>query len=67
MDKAPSSDLVNRSQASRLRATRGTSAAPQNPGRITEGGAALRPILEGLADWFHTHLKKFHQGITGID
>jgi hypothetical protein len=27
---------------------------------------ALRPILEGLADWSHTHLKEFHDGITSI-
>ena len=40
--------------------------ARNNAFTLTEGGAALRPILEGLADWSHTHLKQFHDGITSI-
>lgn len=40
--------------------------ARNNAFTLTEGGAALRPILEGLADWSRTHLNEFHQGITGI-
>ena len=32
----------------------------------TEVGAALRPILEGLADWPHGQLREFHDGISSI-
>jgi DNA-binding HxlR family transcriptional regulator len=35
-------------------------AARNNAFRLTESGAALRPILEGLGKWAHTHLKEFH-------
>lgn len=42
-------------------------ASPRNNAfTLTEGGAALRPIIEGLADWSHTHLTEFHHGITDI-
>ncbi|MEI7715302.1 MAG: helix-turn-helix domain-containing protein [Mycobacterium sp.] len=40
--------------------------ARNNAFTLTDSGAALRPILEDLADWSHTHLKEFHDGITGI-
>ena len=40
--------------------------ARNNAFALTEGGAALRPIIESLADWSHTHLKQFHYGITSI-
>ncbi len=40
--------------------------ARNNAFTLTEGGAALRPILEGLTDWSHTHLKEFHDGISSI-
>jgi DNA-binding HxlR family transcriptional regulator len=44
---------------------------PQNPARnnafrLTESGAALRPVLEGLGRWAQTHLKNFHAEILVI-
>ena len=44
---------------------------PQNPARnnafrLTESGAALRPVLEGLGVWAQTHLKDFHTEILPI-
>ena len=44
---------------------------PQNPARnnafrLTESGAALRPVLEGLGRWAQTHLKTFHAEILVI-
>ena len=44
---------------------------PQNPARnnafrLTESGAALRPVLEGLGRWAQTHLKDFHEEILAI-
>ena len=42
-------------------------AGPRNNAfRLTQSGAALRPIVEGLAQWAHTHLKPFHDDIVGI-
>ena len=46
--------------------TDANASARNNAFTLTEGGAALRPIIEGLADWSHTHLKEFHHGITDI-
>ena len=40
--------------------------ARNNAFTLTASGAALRPIIESLADWSHTHLKHFHDGITSI-
>lgn len=40
--------------------------ARNNAFTLTEGGTALRPILDGLADWSHTHLNEFHDGISSI-
>ena len=40
--------------------------ARNNAFALTDSGAALRPIIESLADWSHTHLKQFHDGITSI-
>jgi DNA-binding HxlR family transcriptional regulator len=40
--------------------------ARNNAFTLTDSGAALRPIIESLADWSHTHLKQFHDGITSI-
>lgn len=45
--------------------------SPQNPARnnafrLTESGAALRPVLQGLGRWAHMHLKDFHQAILAI-
>ncbi len=42
-------------------------ASPRNNAfRLTESGAALRPIVEGLARWAQTHLKEFHADIVEI-
>ena len=38
--------------------------ARNNPFKLTESGAALRPVLEGLGRWSHAHLKTFHSGIV---
>lgn len=35
-----------------------------NAFKLTESGAALRPVLEGLAMWASTHLKEFHSKIV---
>jgi DNA-binding HxlR family transcriptional regulator len=35
-----------------------------NAFKLTESGAALRPVLEGLAEWASTHLKEFHHRIV---
>lgn len=40
--------------------------ARSNAFTLTKSGAALRPILEGLADWSHTYLKEFRGGTTSI-
>jgi hypothetical protein len=31
--------------------------------RLTESGAALQPVFEGLGRWSHRHLKALHAGI----
>jgi len=41
-------------------------AARNNAFRLTESGAALQPVLEGLGRWSHRHLKAFHAGILQI-
>lgn len=41
---------------------RGT--ARNNAFQITQSGAALRPILEGIAKWAQVHLKDFHRHIV---
>ncbi|MEI8026592.1 MAG: helix-turn-helix domain-containing protein [Pseudomonadota bacterium] len=38
--------------------------ARNNAFKLTESGAALRPVLEGLAVWASTHLKEFHNKIV---
>ena len=38
--------------------------ARNNAFRVTESGAALRPVLESLAHWSQAHLKKFHKGMV---
>ena len=40
--------------------------ARNNAYRLTASGAALRPVLEGLGQWAHTHLKPFHENILSI-
>lgn len=35
-------------------------AARNNAYQVTDSGAALRPVLEGLARWAQSHLKDFH-------
>jgi len=38
--------------------------ARNNAYQVTEGGAALRPILDGVAKWAQVHLKDFHSDIV---
>ena len=38
--------------------------ARNNAFQVTESGAALRPILEGMAKWAQVHLKDFHNNIV---
>jgi DNA-binding HxlR family transcriptional regulator len=40
--------------------------ARNNAFTLTASGAALRPVIETLADWSYTHLKEFHEGIHSI-
>jgi DNA-binding HxlR family transcriptional regulator len=40
--------------------------ARNNAFKLTERGAALRPVLEGLGRWAQTHLKEFHTNIDNI-
>lgn len=40
--------------------------ARNNAYRLTESGAALRPVLVGLGQWAQTHLRDFHGGIVGM-
>jgi DNA-binding HxlR family transcriptional regulator len=40
--------------------------ARNNAFQLTESGAALRPVLEGLGRWAQTHLKEFHSRIANI-
>ena len=40
--------------------------ARNNAFRLTQSGAALRPVLEGLGKWAHTHLREFHADIVKI-
>lgn len=37
-----------------------------NAYQLTESGAALRPVLEGLGRWAQTHLTAFHPDIVKI-
>ena len=37
-----------------------------NAYRLTEGGAALRPLLEALGKWAGTHLSEFHGNIVKL-
>ena len=37
-----------------------------NAFQLTESGAALRPVLEGLGRWAHTHLSEFHTDIVSL-
>jgi DNA-binding HxlR family transcriptional regulator len=41
--------------------------ARNNAFTLTASGAALRPIVQALADWSHTHLREFHSGIQSIN
>jgi len=40
--------------------------ARNNSFRLTDSGAALRPVLEGLGVWASIHLKEFNQDIVSI-
>jgi len=37
-----------------------------NAFQLTESGAALRPVVEGLGRWAHTHLSEFHADIVSL-
>ena len=37
-----------------------------NAYRLTEGGSAIRPVLEELGKWAGTHLYNFHANIVGM-
>jgi len=41
-------------------------ASRNNAYRLTEGGAALRPVLEALGKWAGTHLPDFHANIVKL-
>jgi len=42
-------------------------ASPRNNAyQLTESGAALRPVLEGLARWAQSHLADFHTDIVRL-
>lgn len=42
-------------------------ASPRNNAfKLTESGAALRPVLMGLGQWAQTHLKEFNADIVKI-
>ena len=40
--------------------------ARNNAFRLTRSGAALRPVLEQLATWSQTHLKRYHEAIVNV-
>jgi DNA-binding HxlR family transcriptional regulator len=40
--------------------------ARNNAFKLTESGAALRPVLEKLGGWAQTHLKEFHSDMVEI-
>jgi len=40
--------------------------ARNNAYKLTESGAALRPVLEGLGRWAQTHLRDFHDSMLSI-
>jgi DNA-binding HxlR family transcriptional regulator len=40
--------------------------ARNNAFQLTESGAALRPVIEGLARWAQTHLKDHHSNMVNI-
>ena len=40
--------------------------ARNNAFKLTESGAALRPVVEGLGRWAQAHLKKFHSDMVKI-
>jgi DNA-binding HxlR family transcriptional regulator len=41
-------------------------ASRNNAYRLTEGGAALRPVLEALGKWAGVHLSVFHDDIVKL-
>jgi DNA-binding HxlR family transcriptional regulator len=44
--------------------TNPSAAARNNAYQVTESGAALRPVLDGVAQWAQTYLKDFHSAIV---
>lgn len=47
--------------------TRPEAAARNNAFQLTESGAVLRPVLEGLGRWAHTNLKNFHADMVSLE
>ena len=47
--------------------TNPNAAARNNAYRLTESGKELRPVLEALGKWSHSHLKTFHHDIVSLD
>jgi DNA-binding HxlR family transcriptional regulator len=42
-------------------------ASPRNNAyQLTEAGAALRPVLEALGHWAHSHLTEFHTDMVSL-
>ena len=47
--------------------TKPSASRRNNAFQLTESGAALRPVLEGLGRWAQSHLKAFHADINQGD
>ncbi|GBL37714.1 hypothetical protein EMGBD1_14010 [Anaerolineaceae bacterium] len=47
--------------------TRPEAAARNNAFQLTQSGAELRPVLEGLGRWAHTNLKNFHADMVSLE
>ena len=58
LDLLVSLDLIERVHPER--------SARNNAFKLTKGGEALRPVLEGIAVWAATHLQKFHRNIASV-
>jgi DNA-binding HxlR family transcriptional regulator len=47
--------------------TNPNAAARNNAYRLTDSGQELRPVLEALGRWSHSHLKTYHHDIVSLD
>jgi DNA-binding HxlR family transcriptional regulator len=47
--------------------TNPNAAARNNAYRLTDSGKELRPVLEALGRWSHSHLKTYHHDIVSLD